>query len=143
MLLTRKLSSNASSLLKGLPAGNRPPELSLLPSMAFRTHGLPAPLTGLLPAPHILALPTPRPANGDPPMGLPDGLHSYDVLPSVAARLLLADREVDREYRGGVTYVLPGVSGAEDGPRPRRLRWDGVRGTSDKSSLRRYRGDSA
>jgi len=76
MLLTRMLSSSANSLLKGLAAGNRPPELSLLPCMAFRAHGLPPALTGLLPAPHMLALPTPRPANGDPPMGLSDGLRS-------------------------------------------------------------------
>ena len=60
------------------------------------------------------------------------------MLPCVAARLLLADGDADREYLGGVTYALPGVSGAAaDGPRPRRLRCDGVRGTSERSSLRR------
>lgn len=132
ILLALKLSSKLSSLANGLPftlSENLPPELNLLPSTAFLTHGLPPPLAGELPAPQMLA-PTPLPASGDAPIGLPSSLACL-VEPSVAARLELALFDVERVYRGGVTYMLPGVSGADDGPKPRRARWFGVRGTSD------------
>jgi hypothetical protein len=47
------------------------------------------------------------------------------------------------EYRGGVLYTEFGVAGLELGGRPSSLRWAGVRGMSERSSLGRTRGRSA
>lgn len=56
----------------------------------------------------------------------------------------LAVRDAERRYFGGVMYVLPGVSGEEvEGSSPRRERWVGVRGISERSSFDRKRGDRA
>ena len=46
-------------------------------------------------------------------------------------------------YRGGVIYVEPGVAGADDGSRPNRALWDGLRGMSERSSLLMAKGETA
>lgn len=48
-----------------------------------------------------------------------------------------------RAYLGGVAYFVSGVGGAELGGRPSSLRWAGVRGMSEMSSLPRKRGQHA
>ena len=49
----------------------------------------------------------------------------------------------DLVYRGGVIYVEPGVAGADDGLRPNKALWDGLKGMSDKSSLPVAKGEMA
>jgi hypothetical protein len=75
--------------------------------------------------------------SGLPVTGLPDTLRPNGELPTVAALLLeaLTARGVLRTYRGGVTYVLPGVGGVASGESPRSVRWRGVRGMSERSSF--------
>ena len=47
----------------------------------------------------------------------------------------------DRRYLGGVIYFVPGViGGVLLGSRPRRARWEGVKGISTKLSFGRYKG---
>lgn len=48
-----------------------------------------------------------------------------------------------REYFGGVEMSEAGVGGALMGGRPRRSRWAGVRGMSERSSLGRTKGRRA
>lgn len=56
----------------------------------------------------------------------------------------LAFREVERRYLGGVTNVVPGVAGWDaPGSNPRRERWVGVRGMSERSSFGLKRGYKA
>lgn len=55
-------------------------------------------------------------------------------------RLVAEPTEGVREKRGGVLYTDPGVSGLDDGGRPRSFRCPGVKGMSDKSSFGRMMG---
>ena len=74
------------------------------------------------------------------------GLSAPEPLPLLALPIVLLTLRgvAERGYRGGVTYVVPGlVGGVAYGSRPSRERCDGVSGMSDMLSVLRKRGERA